>query len=220
MKRATDSAGPYVTIGSTTSPTVSYTDSILGGTAYYYVVSAINSVGESADSSYLSASAILAAPATPGGLSVTPSDSQVSLSWSASTFATSYEVKRASTFGGPYISIGTTTDLTYIDSGLLNAQTYYYVVTAIGAGGPSSDTSPASETPFGPLPLILDIEPGVGITWFASDNVTYQVQWASEDLGTETVWNNLGSSITGDDSTITVFDPVAAPENIYQVISN
>ncbi|MGC9450375.1 MAG: fibronectin type III domain-containing protein [Oceanipulchritudo sp.] len=219
VKRSTASGGPYTLIATRSAPTVSYTDSILGGTTYFYVVSAVNAIGESADSAYVAAAAILAPPAAPGGLSATPGDAQVSLSWSPSSFATSYDVKRASDFGGPYASIGTTTGLTLTDSGLLNARTYFYVVAALGDGGSSPDTSPVSATPFGPLPLVLTIEPGVGITWFASSNVTYQVQWASEDLGTNTVWNNLGSPIIGDDTTITVFEPLAPQEAVYQVIS-
>ena len=93
------------------------------------------------------------------------------------------------------------------------------MVSAVNAGGPSPDTSPVSATPFGPLPFVLSIKPGVGITWFASNKVSYQVQWASEDLGIDTVWNNMGGLITGADATITVFDPLAGPEAVYQVIS-
>ncbi len=219
VKRSSSSGGPYTTIGTTTAPTVTYNDAIVGGSTYYYVVSAVNGIGESADSSYVSASPILAAPDTPGGFSAIAGDAQVSLSWSASEFATSYDVKSSADFGGPYISIGTTATLTYDDLGLNNAQTYYYVVAAIGAGGPSSDSSPVSATPFGPLPLVLDIDPGVGITWFASNGVTYQVQWTTVDIGTNTVWNNLGSSITGDGTTNTVFEPAESAHNVYQVLS-
>jgi len=219
VKRATSPGGPYTIIATTTASVVSYTDSVLGGETYYYVVSAVNAIGESADVAYISASGILAAPAAPRGLSALPADSQVSLSWSASTFAASYDVKRATNLAGPYISIGSTSGPTYIDSGVSNAQTYYYVVSAVNAGGSSPDTSPVSATPFGPLPFVLSIEPGVGITWFASNKVSYQVQWASEDLGIDTVWNNMGGLITGADATITVFDPLAGPEAVYQVIS-
>lgn len=219
LKRSTTQAGPYTVIATTTAPSVTYTDTILGGITYYYVVSAVNAIGESGDSAYTSAAAILAAPAAPSGLSALAGDAQVSLTWSVSRFATQYDVKRASALAGPYVSIGTTADLAFNDSELRNSQTYFYVVSAIGAAGPGPDTSAVSATPFGPMPFVLSIELGVGITWFASNNGTYQVQWASEDLGASTVWDNLGNPITGDDTTITIFDPLAAPENVYQVIS-
>jgi len=219
VKRSSVFDGPYITVGTTTEPTVTYIDAVLGGSTYYYVVSAVNGVGESTNSSYVTVAPILAAPVAPGGLSATVGDSQVSLSWSASPFATSYEIKRATDINGPYVSIDTTSALTYDDFGVNNSVTYYYVVVAIGAGGASPDTLPISETPIGPLPLVLGIEQGVGITWFASNSVTYYVQWASEDLGTNTVWNNIGESITGTGATNTVFDPVGKPHNYYRVIS-
>ncbi|MBT8045811.1 MAG: hypothetical protein KJN67_01475, partial [Pontiella sp.] len=219
VKRSSSSGGPYTTIATTTVPTVTYDDAVVGGQTYYYVVSAVNGVGESADSAYVSAAPILAAPDTPAGLSAIVGDSQVSLSWSASAFATSYDVKRADDIGGPFISIGTTGALTIDDTGVNNAVTYYYVVAAIGAGGSSADSSPVSATPFGPLPLVADIDQGVGITWFASNSVTYQVQWASSDLGTNTVWNNLGESRIGDGTTNTMFDPAGAPHNFFRVLS-
>ena len=91
------------------------------------------------------------------------------------------------------------------------------MISATGAGGASSDTSPVSATPFGPLPLVLDITPGAGITWVASNSIIYQVQWAGEDLGTNTVWNDLGNPISGDGTTHTVFDP--GGQKLYRVLS-
>ena len=196
--------------------------SVLGGQPYYYVVSAVNGAGESTNSPQVSASPILGAPAAPTGLAALAGDAQVTLSWNASPFATSYTVKRSTAFAGPYAPIGTTTDptVTYADSsGLSNGTPYYYVVSATGAGGTSSDTSPVSATPVGPMPLVVDMDRGVGITWFASNSVTYQVQWAGALLGTNTVWNNLGSPIPGNGATNTVFDPVGPPHNFYQVLS-
>lgn len=223
VKRSTDAGGPYTNvIGVTTVPTVTYVDPVLGGQPYYYVVSAVNGAGESADTPYVSAVPILGAPATPAGLSATAGDAQVSLSWTASDFATSYTVKRATDLAGPYGVLGTTSapTVSYVDAGgLANGTTYYYVVSATGAGGPSLDSAPVSATPFGPMPLVAGMERGVGIRWFAVSGVTYQVQWASEDLGTNTVWDSLGGAITGDGTTNTVFDPVGPPHNYYQVIS-
>lgn len=222
VKRSSVSGGPYSTIGTTTAPTVTYNDSVLGGQTFYYVVSAVNTGGESTNSLEVSAAPILGAPAAPTGLAATAGNAQVALSWTASSYATGYNVKRSTDSGGPYTSIGTTTSptVTYNDSsGLNNGTTYYYVVSAMGTGGTSSDTSPVSATPVAPMPFLISIMPGVGITWFASNNVTYQVQWSAELLGTNTVWNNLGSSITGNGSTNSVFDPSGPPHNFYQVLS-
>lgn len=54
---------------------------------------------------------------------------RVDLTWSAQTGATSYDVLRGTSNGGPYSSIGTTTGAAFSDrSGLTNGNTYYYVV--------------------------------------------------------------------------------------------
>jgi hypothetical protein len=54
VKRGTASGGPYTTVSSPT--TTSYTDTgLTNGTTYYYVVTAVNSYGESASSSEVSA---------------------------------------------------------------------------------------------------------------------------------------------------------------------
>jgi cellulose 1,4-beta-cellobiosidase len=223
VKRSSLPGGPFTNIiGTVSVPTVTYDDAVLGGQTYYYVVSAENSAGESSNSLQVSASPILAPPETPAGLSATPGDVQVALSWSASAFATGYTVKRAGDIAGPYSVIGSTAapQVSYIDSGgLANGTTYYYTVTATGAGGSSAESTPISAAPNGPMPLIASIAPGAGITWFASNSVTYQVQWASEDLGTNTVWNNMGGSISGNGATHTVFDPAGPPHNVYRVLS-
>jgi hypothetical protein len=222
VKRSANSGGPYLKVGATTAPTVTYNDSVLGGQTYYYVVSAVNGAGESADSSQVSASPTLAAPAVPAGLAAIAGDSQVTLSWQASPFATSYNVMRATALAGPYTSIGATTAPTqsYTDTnGLANGTTYYYVASATGAGGTSAVPSPVSATPVGPLPLVIAITRGAGITWFASNNVTYQVQWTGTLPGTNTLWNNLGSSIAGNGATNTVFDAAGQAHHFYQVLS-
>jgi hypothetical protein len=219
IKRSTTSGTGYTTVGTTTVPTVTFTDSVLGGQTYYYVVTAANGGGESSPSSEVSASPILAAPAAPAGLVATLGNLQVALSWTASSFATSYTVKRATTSAGPYTIIGTTAGASYTDaSGLSNGTTYYYVVSATGAGGTSSDSAPVSSTPNGPMPLIATVARGVGIRWFASNSVTYQVQWCSAPPTTNTLWNNLGTPIAGNGTTNTVFDPIGSGHNFYQVL--
>ena len=88
------------------------------------------------------------APSPPTGLSATPGDSQVALTWNASASATSYNVKRATTPGGPYTTIApNVTATSHTDTTVANGTTYYYVVSAVNADGESADSSELSATP-------------------------------------------------------------------------
>jgi hypothetical protein len=55
---------------------------------------------------------------------------QVTLTWSGQANATSYDILRSSSNGGPYVQIGTSTITAYRDGndGLVPGDTYYYVV--------------------------------------------------------------------------------------------
>ena len=90
-------------------------------------------------------------PAAPTGLAATAGDNQVSLTWTASAGAASYNVKRSTTSGSGYSTIGTTTDPTtaYTDLSAVKFTQYYYVVSAVSAYGESSDSSEVSATPTG-----------------------------------------------------------------------
>jgi hypothetical protein len=119
---------------------------------YYYVVTAVNSAGESANSSQVSAmpsGGTATAPPTPTGLTATVGNSQVSLSWNASSGATSYNVKRATASAGPFTQVANVTVTNDTDASLTNGMTYYYVVSALNSAGESANTSPASATPTG-----------------------------------------------------------------------
>jgi len=80
-----------------------------------------------------------AAPAFPTGLNaVWISANQIDLSWTASAGATSYNIKRSTTSGGPYTTVATNvTTAGYSDIGVTMDITYYYVVSANTARGES-----------------------------------------------------------------------------------
>ena len=151
VKRATTSGGPYTQLGSAT--VTGYTDAgLTNGTKYFYVVSALNTAGESANSSEASSTPTSpapppAAPVAPTSLVAAAGNQQVSLTWTASSGATSYHVKRATASGGPYTQVGAPATTSYSDPGLTNGTTYFYVVSALNATGESANSNQASATP-------------------------------------------------------------------------
>lgn len=148
VRRSATSGGPYAQI-STPSAT-SYTDTgLTNGTTYFYVVSAYNSAGQSADSSEVSATptAPSTPPAVPANLQATAGNAQVSLSWTASSGATSYHLKRSTTSGSGYLQIAAPTATSYTDTGLTNGIVYFYVVSALNAAGESANSTQATATP-------------------------------------------------------------------------
>ena len=161
VKRSTTSGGPYSQVNSPTA--TSYTDmGLTNGTKYFYVVSAYNSAGESANSAEVSATpaAPVNVPSAPTGLQAAAGNSQVSLTWTASTGATSYHVKRGTTSGGPYSQISAPAATNYTDSSVTNGTTYYYVVSALNSAGESANSTQATATPSAPVAdVTITIDP-------------------------------------------------------------
>ena len=131
-------------------------------------------------------------PAVPTALQATAGNAQVSLSWAASTGATSYSVKRSSTTGGPYTPVAMPTTTSYTDTGLTNGTTYYYVVAAVNSAGTSANSNQASATPTAPVtppsvPTGLQATAGnaqVSLSWTASAGATsYSVKRSTTNGG-------------------------------------
>jgi fibronectin type 3 domain-containing protein len=151
VKRATTSGGTYTQMAAPTA--ASYVDSgAANGTAYYYVVSALDSAGESANSAPVSAvpAAPIQIPPVPTGVSAAAGSAQVTLSWSASSSATSYHLNRATVSGGPYTQVAAPTSTSYTDSLLTNGTRYYYVVSALDSAGESANSSEVNAIPVTP----------------------------------------------------------------------
>jgi hypothetical protein len=164
VKRATASGGPYTQVSAPTAVTF-INAAVTNGTTYFYVVSALNSAGESPDSAQATAKPVAptqpappppppppapAAPSAPTNLTATAGNAQVALTWTASANATSYHVKRATVTGGPYTQISAPSTTNFTDTGLTNTTTYFYVVSALNTGGESANSTQASATPTAP----------------------------------------------------------------------
>lgn len=91
-------------------------------------------------------------PAVPAGLKATPGNATVTLTWTASSGATAYQVSRATSSAGPWSPIGVPTMSSYSDTGLMNGTTYYYVVSAQDSAGMSANSAAVSATPTAPAP--------------------------------------------------------------------
>ncbi len=149
VKRSTSSGGPFTTIASVSSPSTTYTDSgLTNGTTYYYVVTAVDAAGESAASNAVSVTPKVIPPAAPTGVTASGGSTSITITWTASPSATSYDVYRGTAPGAEGTSpIGTTTTTSYTDSSGLQANTaYYYTVAAVnsaGTGTPSAEVSAA-----------------------------------------------------------------------------
>jgi fibronectin type 3 domain-containing protein len=97
-------------------------------------------------------SAPLPPPAPAGLAATTVSSSQITLAWNAVTNAANYNVKSSTTDGGPYTVIATgVTATNYTDFALADGTTYFYVVSAVGIGGESTNSIQATATTLGPL---------------------------------------------------------------------
>lgn len=146
VKRATGNpGGTYETIAAGVIAATHTDNTVVNGTTYYYVVTAVNSAGESGNSSYVGATP-QAAPAAPSELQAVTGTKhgRVNLTWSASAGASSYQVKRANTTGGPYTIIANPVATSFTDTRLKSGVTYYYIVTAVNAGGESTPSPEAS----------------------------------------------------------------------------
>ena len=148
VKRGSASGGPYATIA-TAVTTPSYPDAgLAASTTYYYVVSAVNTDGESADSAEASATTLaVGTPPAPTALTAAPDNAQATLAWAAASGATSYRLKRSTLSSGPFALLATLTGLSYSDTGLTNGTIYLYAVSAVNTAGESADSLPASVRP-------------------------------------------------------------------------
>lgn len=202
-----------------------YTDfTVLSGSAYYYVVTATNAAGESAPSPQLSA----VIPPTPPVLSGSAGNAMVAFNWTRSGGATGYNLKRGVTSGGPYgtMVITNTPATSGTDASVANETTYYYVVSALNAGGEGLNSPEVAARPVLPLSASEMVPPVMvlagGVPQFTINSVigrTYQLL-TSTTLAPGS-WVNVGSSFGGTGAPLIIRDtysPGGAVSRFYKLL--
>ena len=135
------------------------------------------------------------APSAPTGLTATPGNALVNLSWTASSGATSYNIYRGTSSGNETTTVATgVTSTSYTNTGLTNGTMYYYRITATNSYGTSGYSNEASATPTAgvsipPAPTNLTASPGNAqavLSWTASSGATSYNVYRGTSSGSET----------------------------------
>jgi len=137
--------------------------------------------------------AAVTVPAAPTGLTVTPGNGVVNLSWNAVSGATSYNVYRSTTAGTQGTLLGSGTTASGTDTAAANGTTYYYTVTAVNAGG----ESPPSVQSSGATPQAPPAAPTGVTAYLAGTAIT--VSWRAVD--TAATYNVYRSTVSGTQGT-------------------
>jgi photosystem II stability/assembly factor-like uncharacterized protein/fibronectin type 3 domain-containing protein len=187
----TDSA---ITISSGTKASgiqaVTYTHrNLTNGTTYFYLVTAVNSKGESAASTKLSAIPQVPVAGAPSGATAHSGDTQATIHWNMVSGATSYNLYWSND-SGVTIANGTKqagiSAPPYTHNNLTNGKTYYYIITAENGGGesaPSSETSALPQVPAASAPTGLTATSGnsqTTVNWTSVDGASsYNLYWSN-----------------------------------------
>ena len=151
--------------------------------------------------------ATLQVPPVPGGLKAVAGNAQVTLTWSASNGATSYNVARSVMSGGPWIPVSQPTTNAFTDKKLTNGVPFYYVVAALNAAGASANSNQVTATPTTsgsgvvvrapPVPSSLQATAGnaqVTLTWMVSAGATSYILSRSKQIGGP--WTQIAAPAT------------------------
>jgi fibronectin type 3 domain-containing protein len=198
VKRSTVSGGPYTLIAAPTF--TGYTDvGVKNGVTYFYVVSAVASAGESANSAQVSAKPGSLAgnlPSAPTGLAAVSANSEVGLTWTPVPGALGYHLKRSTVSGGPYTQMAAPSWHGYTDVGVQNGTTYFYVVSAINAQGEGSNSAQASATPVGSLTITsVSVSPAVA-TSVVSGTISFAANVQGTNPNKAVTWKAALGAIT------------------------
>jgi len=144
------------------------------------------------------------------GLTCRAKNRKVELVWPPITGATSYNVYRSTTTGGPYVKIGNTTSTycVYIDLTVTNGVTYFYVIRPCDSTG--AELLQSNECSGTPRALTLPPPPATTPTPLSIGSATLSQSW---------VYQNVASSQNEITLTLTVTPGDFGPEDVAVTVA-
>jgi len=154
---------------------------LTASTSYHVTVTAINSAGTSPMSTVATVTTGVAIPIAPSNLvEVTKTDTQISVTWSKSTGATSYMVYHKLTSSSVWINSANLGDFSsYTITGLTASTSYHVTVTATNISGTSPKSTFATLTTSVAIPIapsnlveVSKIDTQMTVSWSRSIGAT------------------------------------------------
>ena len=156
--RGSTPGGPYVFKASVPSTETSYIDNtVIPGSAYYYVVTSVNDSG--VNSTYSNEAGVDFTVTVPSGLAAIPGNGTMQVTWNAAGGASQYYLYRSLTPGGAFMLVYSGATPSFTDPDIRHGLDYYYSVAAKFTGAGTSHTSaPVMATGVATLDLTVPIE--------------------------------------------------------------
>jgi xyloglucan-specific exo-beta-1,4-glucanase len=198
-----------------TSTSASFVDTTaVNGTTYLYEVTAVNAGGEgqpSTQSSGVSPTAPVTLPPAPTGVTATLSGGQATVTWTAVTGATSYNVYRSTTQGTQGASLGSSPTTNFVDSTVANGTSYYYEVAAVNSAGEGTVSAQATAAGSAATTWRNAKWGGGGyVTGLIFHPTSANVLYARTDIGGAYRWNQ------GTMAWVPITDGFSAAESFFQ----
>ncbi|RKL69239.1 pectate lyase [Salipaludibacillus neizhouensis] len=178
-------------------------DMYVGNIPFYEEVESLNAIeaqtaGSSVGDIYWdNAQVYVEATDSPKGLSATIGDQKVELNWISAKGASSYNIKRSTNESGPFEVVESgVSETRYVDSNLVNDETYYYVVSAVNTVGESNNSNQVIATP-----TVIPNPPASpsGLSVIPRDS-QIDLSWGSFGQGRDILF--VGTGVKADEKTI------------------
>ncbi|WP_346905857.1 GLUG motif-containing protein [Clostridium sp.] len=187
VKRSLTAGGPYTTVATVPADTNNYSDNdVIGGTTYYYIITALNSLGGQSNSNEVTVTPNIPKTNDLDAPTITSlvRDGGVYISWNEVENATSYNVKRSLTPGGPYTNLldTPTNGCRFWDRSADKEIKYYYVVTAVNDNGESINSKEMCSDPRDLT--IQKVGDTIALGWFIlSEDTSYSIKRSTTPNG-------------------------------------